>query len=289
MLNLFEYFDFRQYLLDYYQIKKLNNPSFSYQMFTEKCGFKNKSFIHQIIHSKKKISKSSIFRISKAIGHSKKEAVYFENLVAFNQARTVDEKKHYYKLLTLQNHRSSTKNPVKLITQDYFEYYSKWYHGAIRALIDMYPVKNDYRWLADNLYPPISPKEAKKSIELLQRLDFIKMTRQGYYKVTDKIITTGDEVTSTAVMNFHQQSTHLAHEAINRLPRDQRNITGLMLGISEKTYMEVCNRISNFRKELLELAEKDTNAKMVYQLNFHLFPLSNPRLLRKNPLKENQP
>ena len=44
--------------------------------------------------------------------------------------------------------------------RDQYEFYSKWYHSAIRSLIDMYPFKDDYSWLAKNVYPPIT-REAK--------------------------------------------------------------------------------------------------------------------------------
>ncbi|NLD99710.1 MAG: TIGR02147 family protein [Fibrobacter sp.] len=124
MVNIFDYSDFRLYLADYYTEKKAGTPSFSYQKFTEKCGFKNKSFLHQIIHTKKQISKSSIYAISKALGHTKSEALFFDTLVSFNQARTLDEKNHFFNQLNIlctSNKKSSANCEV---AKEHFEYYS---------------------------------------------------------------------------------------------------------------------------------------------------------------------
>lgn len=285
MEKIFEYFDFREFLGDYYSEKKTANPLFSYQSFTEKCGFKNKSFLHQIIHTRKQISKSSIYAISKALNLSKKESHYFESLVAFNQAKTLEEKTHFYQELTSLQTSSKDGASQAQVKQDHFEYYAKWYHGAIRAIIDLHKFKDDYQFLANVLYPPITVKEAKKGVELLERLGFIYKDESGYYKVTDKFITTGDEVISTAVMNFHQQTTRLAHNAINNVSREKRNISGLMLGISSSGYTQICQKISEFRKELLKIAENDTEANTVYQLNLHMFPLVNPKTT-VNPKKD---
>ncbi len=286
MPNLYEYFDYRKYIADYYSEEKKEDSSFSYQSFTEKCGFKNKSFIHQIIHTTKKISKSSIQSISKAMGHTKREVRYFEALVAFNQAQSLDDKNKFYERLISANARSKKPFQGKLIRQDQFEYYSKWYHGAIRALIDMQPYKDDFQTIAHSLYPPIPIREVKKSIDLLKRLEFIKKNNEGFYEVTDKIITTGDEVVGTAILNFHRQTAKLASEAINKTPRDLRNITGVMVGISPAGYQKIIEKLSDFRKEILSIAKSDQEASAVYQLNLHLFPLSNPKTMLSSLKKD---
>jgi uncharacterized protein (TIGR02147 family) len=276
---IYNYFDYRKYMDDYYSNEKKKDTSFSYQSFTIKCGFKNKSFLHQIIHTTKKISQSSINGISKAIGHSKREARYFKALVAFNQARSLEEKNKFYEQLILANARSKKPFKGKLIRQDQFEYYSKWHHGAIRALIGMQSFKDDSQTIAHCLYPPIPVREVKKSIDLLERLEFIKKNSEGYYTVTDNVISTGDEVVSTAVLNFHRQTAKLASEAINKVPRNARNITGVMMGISPAGYQKIIEKLSAFRKEILSIAQNDEKASAVYQLNLHLFPLSNPKTM----------
>jgi uncharacterized protein (TIGR02147 family) len=142
----------------------------------------------------------------------------------------------------------------------------------IRSLLDIHEFTDDYKWLAKMLSPGITPLQAKKSIQLLERLGLIEKRKNGTYTVTQKSLTTGQEVRSLAVQNFHTACTDLAKRAIAEIPSEIRNITGLTMGISDKTYEKVCEEIQKFQAKLIELAETDEEPERVYQLNFALFP-----------------
>ncbi len=96
MVNIFEYQNFRNYLHDYYLEQKKNKRNFSYRFFSGKAGINAPSFLYYVIKGKRNLTKNSIVKISHAIGHSRDEAEYFENLVFFNQAKTIIEKTHFY-------------------------------------------------------------------------------------------------------------------------------------------------------------------------------------------------
>ena len=83
MVIVFDYLDFRKYLRAYYREHKKQNCFFSYQVLTEKAGFNNRGFVYNIIKGTKKLTKSHCYKLSQALGHSKKEAEYFENIVAY--------------------------------------------------------------------------------------------------------------------------------------------------------------------------------------------------------------
>ncbi len=122
--------------------------------------------------------------------------------------------------------------------------------------------------------PPITLKQAKKSVKLLEKLGMISRQKNGIYRITDKSITTGKEVISLAVQNFHVECTKLAEKAIQQIGKKERNITGLTLGISKKSYDLICGQIQYFQERIMNIANSDDEADRVYQLNFHLFPLS---------------
>ena len=275
MLNVFDYTDYRKFLADYYAEQKEKMPQFSYKYFANKAGFKNKGFVFNIVKGVKNLSKTSIFKISRAMNLNKSKSDYFENLVAFNQAKELDEKNHFYTRMETVKNRGNKKNDLPLIRKDQYDFYSSWYLIAIRSLIDMHEFNDDYKSLAKNVYPAITPKQAKNAVQTLVKLGLIEKKNNGSYKIKDKTITTGKEVSSLAVANFHLETMKLAADALKYISKDKRNITGLTLGISPKTYETICEEIQNFQSKILELAEKDKDADSVYQLNFHLFPLSN--------------
>jgi uncharacterized protein (TIGR02147 family) len=141
----------------------------------------------------------------------------------------------------------------------------------------MHGFKDDYHDLAKKVNPPIKPKEAKKAVLVLEKLGLIIKRKDGTFRVSDKTITAGKEIVQLGLQNFHLQTLDLAKIALQDLPKDKRNISGLTLGISRKTYDAMCKEIESFQARLLAMAEADGEATNVYQLNFHFFPVSNVR------------
>jgi uncharacterized protein (TIGR02147 family) len=278
MPNIFEYIDFRKFLSDYYEEKKAKDPGFSYQVFADRAGFKNRGFVFNIIRGGKKLSKSNILKLSVALGLGRQEADYFETLIGMNQSAEYEVRKRFYERLEAIKNQGRKTSPVQTIRKDQYEFYSKWYHGAIRSLINNFEFRDDYGWLAKNVHPRISPLQARKSVELLKRLGLIKKQPEGLYGVTDKLITTGHDVAGLAITNFHLETLGLASDAIKELPRDKRNVTGLTLGISRKTYELICEKTREFQSEILELAKDDHDADRVYQYDFILFPVSDTEI-----------
>ena len=84
------------------------------------------------------------------------------------------------------------------------------------------------------------------------------------------------------ITNFHNDTGKLALQALAVLPVDKRNFSGMTLGISRETYNEICEEIYNLRMKILNKAEADKNADMVYQLNFQFFPVTKATIERKN-------
>jgi uncharacterized protein (TIGR02147 family) len=274
MPYVFEYTDYRKYLADWYNEKKKANSSFSYNAFAQKAGFKNKGFFHTVIYDKRNLSKPSVVKICQAIGLTKSEADYFENLVFFNQAVDLKERNYFYEKMNAVRSPQKAVSKTKQVRSDQYEFYSKWYHSAVRSIIDMYDFKGDFKWLAKMVMPPLSVKQAKQSVRLLEKLEMIAKHNNSTYKVTNKSITTGKEVVGLAVQNFHMECAELAKKAIQELPKSRRNITGLTLGISQKSYEQISGEIQEFQEKIMAIANKDEEADRVYQFNFHLFPIS---------------
>jgi|WetSurMetagenome_2_1015567.scaffolds.fasta_scaffold148597_2 uncharacterized protein (TIGR02147 family) len=274
MVNVFDYTDFRKYLAEYYEEKKRNNPRFSYQIIADKAGIKSKGFIYNIINGEKVLSKSNIFKLSKALDHNQYEADYFENCVAFSQSDDLLERKTLLEKLNKAKNIRKEPSKTQLLRKDQYEFISNWYHAVVRSIIGMYGFKGDYGLLAKMVNPPITATQAKHSVRLLEKLGLINRGENGDYTLSEAGLTTGKDVMSIAFQNFHIACIDLAKRAIAVFPVNKRNITGLTLGISEKSYDRICDEIQMFQSKIMEIANADKEANRVYQLNFHLFPTS---------------
>jgi uncharacterized protein (TIGR02147 family) len=274
MPSVFEYQDYRKFLGDFYGEKKTSRNAFSYQNFSRSAGFTSKSFVFNVINGRKNLSRASVVKMCEAMDLNKTESEYFENLVYYNQAKSFNERNFYFEKLNSIRPPASMPNSAWRLRKDQYEFYSNWYHSAIRSLIEMFPQQSDSRMLARMVYPAILPKQAKKSIDLLLRLGLISKQNNGTYKTVEKSLTTGEEVQSLAVQKFHIETMKLAEQAIKKLPQNKRNISGLTLGISKDAYLKICDLIYDCQNKIMDVANKDEKSNCVYQLNFHLFPVS---------------
>jgi uncharacterized protein (TIGR02147 family) len=274
MVNVFEYTDFRKYLSDFYDDKKKGNPRFSYQVIANKAGIKNKGFIYNIINGHKILSKSNIFKLSRALGHNRHEAEYFEHCVAFNQTSDATERKNILEKMTGIKDVGKGAGGAQLLRRDQYEFVSNWRHVAVRSIIGMYGFNGDYKKLARMVNPPITVPQAKHSVQLLEKLGLIKKGKDNDFTIAENGLTTGTDVMNVAFQNFHLDCADLAKRAIAVYPLSMRDMTGLTLGISRESYERIRKEIRIFQDAVMDIANADQASDRVYQLNFHFFPLS---------------
>jgi len=272
MIDPFEYLSYRKLLKDLYEDRKKEQPIFSYRYIAQKVGFASAGFFTNIISGKRNISPEFIFKFADVFKLKKSETEYFELLVNFEQAKDHERKRFYFEKIL--GHK---KSKITITDAWQYEFYSAWYYTAIRELIDIYPFKGNFEELAKRVSPPIKTQDAKKAVELLEKIGFIKMNDQGIYEQTDTFITTGYEAKSVAITNFLMEMSDLAKEAIDRYPRDKRDISSLTFTLSEQGFTTIQDRLKDFRREVLEIVREDKVKKRqdrVYHVNFHIFPLT---------------
>lgn len=269
MPNIFGYLNYRDFLRDYYREEKARSPVFSFQYFANKAGFKSKSFLKLVIDGRKNLTGDSLAKMAKAMRLGPKAFSYFEDLVAFNQAESHKLRNLFFEKLMAYNSRS----PGRLIHRNQYEFYSKWYHNTIRELVTWEDFRGDYEALAKRVKPPLSVRQVRQSVALLQKLGLIEKAGDGF-RQADSVITTGDEVASLAVQNFHLQNLFLAGESLDTVAPPDRDISCLVAGLSEKGFRLYKGEIQALRKRLLKIAKEDKGPVKVYHASFQLFPTS---------------
>lgn len=267
---IFEYMNYREYLDDVYRKKKSRGKFYSFRIFSQKAGFKSPNFLKLVITGERNLSKESVFKFSKALKHNKREAEYFENLVFFNQAKTLEEKNEYLKSMMKYRKKS---DPQKIEESEY-KYYSAWWHPVVRELATAHDFNGDFRALGQMVVLAIPAADAEKSVQLLLSLGFIRQTTAGLYEQSQKSLTTGPQVRSVAVANYHRAMMDLAGQSIERFDSSRRDITSLTVAVSDETCKTIIERLQQFRRELLDLVDTEEPAEKVIQVNFQLFPLS---------------
>jgi uncharacterized protein (TIGR02147 family) len=271
MINLFEYQNYRDYLKAYYNEQKAEKKSFSYRSFSKKAGIQAASFLFYVIEGKRNLTKNSLLKISGAIGHTREEADYFENLVFFNQADNIHDKTLYYSRIV------EVRKPffMQTIPLDRYEYYTVWYHSVIREIVTFLDFRDNYSQLGAALIPPISGKQARESIVLLEKLGFIERDHDGLYHQTENVIGVRPVPSDSFVIEkFQMEMLQVALKAFENITIYDRMSSSTTFSISEETFKLFKMKAREFRKELAEIARLDSAQECVYQLTMNLFPVS---------------
>lgn len=269
MVNVFEYTDYRIFLKDAYDERRKASSNFSYRFIASKVGFASPGFFTNVLKGKKDISLKLAHKFADLFKLGRKEKEYFEVLVLFNKATGNGEKKEYLdRLLALRG------THVKKLEAFQYEYFEKWHYMAVREALALIPFKGDFRALAGLIQPPISVPEARKAVELLERLGLVRPGPDGVYERTDAVISAGDEISRVLLNAYQVQAMELAKLALDHLPSGTRNFSTLTLSVSGSTYAAMVEELRSFRRRLLEMAGRSQDPDRIYQMNFHVFPLT---------------
>ncbi len=273
-ISVYDYTDYRKYLLDYYQDQKSKNRSFSYRFFSRKAAINSIGLYKDVVDGRQSLGRSLILKFSQALGLGLRENEYFEQMVYFNEAKTVEERKAYFGRMI-----ACCESKAFRVDADRYEYYSRWYYSAIRALITCHPFVDDYDSLAKALNPAIRPAQAKQAVKILEKLEFIVRNKMGYWQLNHSVISSGvlsedQRINGLNIVNFQKSMMTLASEAFERHPFEQLSMSTLTLSLSKGTFLRFKEEISVLRKKFAHLAESDKSPDRVYQLNYQFFPLS---------------
>ena len=223
----------------------------------------------KILQGERHIGAKSIPAFIRLLGLSARKAEYFELLVLYGKAKTNREIKHYFEKILNFSEISSHK-----IESDKYEFYRKWYYTVVREVIHLFPFSGDYKWLAGMIEPPITHAEAKKAVTLLERLGLIRRNAKGIFKQTSPFITTGEGWKSIAIRSFQKECLRLAARAIDETPKDLRDISTVTLTLDDEGFEKIRERIVDFQRELIGIADACSKVNAVYQVNVQVFPMS---------------
>ena len=134
--------------------------------------------------------------------------------------------------------------------------------------------REDADWIARRLKPAITAAEARRALEVLLQLGLLRRNSSGKLEQSEALITSGDEISSAAIGQFHREMIRKGGESIDRFPGAAREVSSVTLGLSEAGQLQVKTLVQRFRKDLLEIAARERGPTGVVQINFQVFPLA---------------
>ncbi|MBN1575841.1 MAG: TIGR02147 family protein [Chitinispirillaceae bacterium] len=268
MKSIYTYYDYRRYISDFYLEKKSQNPIYSFRYIAGKVGIDH-ALVVKIMQGDRHISSRKVEAFAAFLGLSDRQTVYFKFLVAFGKAKNNEESRHYFEKLL-----AFSEIDEKKVDAGQYEFYKRWYYTAVREILNIKPFRDDYQWLADTVHPAITLSEAKKAVKLLDRLGMIRRDAKEYYRLSEQFVTTGDDWQSIAVRSFQKEACSLAAQAIDAVPKEERDISTVTVSLNEEGYARMKESFARLRREMVEIAASCQTVDRAYQMNLQLFPVS---------------
>jgi len=268
MASVFDHMDYRAYLGQWYREAKAAQPGLSYRTIATRVGFRSPSFFTQILQGKSNIRLETTEGFATLIGLKGRERAYFLDLVAWNQAR--DERTASLARKRLERFRSFK---LKVLEAEQSAFLGEWHHAAVRELLAIHPTRDGWERLGSLLEPPLPAETVKRSVDLLLSLGLAVKTARGIER-KDAALSTGTAPRVQETRDYYLQMLDLARQALDRFPREERNLSWVTLSVSDECRLEIVEELRTFRKKLLEIAARDPHPTRVHQLNLQFFPLS---------------
>lgn len=268
--SIYEYLDYRAYLRDLFGFLKETRRHFSHRFFAREAGFASPNYLKLVMDGKRNLTNESVAKVAKGFRLNRAEREFFENLVFMNQAPSHEERNHYYQRMMAVKGFAE----VHRIDKASYDYFSKWYCPVIREIVGFGDRRRTPGEIARILDPPITPREAEKALKLLMDLGLIRKDADGRWEKVSKTVSTGPEVKSLVIANYHREMLRLAAESLERHPAAERDITSVTISVHRGRMAELKERTARFRRELLEMACDDEDADRVIQVNLQVYPLS---------------
>ncbi|MEY4065905.1 MAG: hypothetical protein RIR26_2113 [Pseudomonadota bacterium] len=266
-----QYLDYASFLEDTFQWLKDKVDRYSYIQFAEDLGFSKTNVVHLMIRGKRRLSPKGADRIIETLHIKNTERQYLETLVRYQNARLASDREALFaKLMSLKSR--SLSSPLE---QDQLEYFNEWFHPVIRELVGMKGFTPDPYWIVKHIDPRVLPEQARKSLELLEKLNLVRRNESdGKLELTQQHISTGDEIASHAVVRYHQKTIEIGRESVMNFDHTERSVSAVTVSISPEQFEKIGEEIAVFRKRILDLCAQSEDANRVYQLNIQFFPLT---------------
>ncbi len=276
MPNIRDYLDYRTFLRDRYREKRNEDKSLNYVRLAKAAGLRSPGHITSIFNGNRNISASSLKGFARILSLSAADKEYLRRLVAFNHARTHEEKqKHFESLVSMNRSGGRTVDPAE------YQYFSRWYNPVIRELVAVVPVDGTtIPKLGRLVRPRLNTKDVRWSIALLEKLRLIHKDENGRYHRVDRVLSTGEVTRPLLIRTYQRETADLAKEALDTCVPEERDISTVTLSVSAKRFAQMREKVKRLREELVQMAIDEEDADRVFQCNIQLFPVTHdPKLL----------
>ncbi|MFW7379284.1 MAG: TIGR02147 family protein [Oligoflexus sp.] len=265
------FLDYKPFFAALFSQAKEKLGKYTYHEYAEDMGFAATNIMHQFIRGHRKLTSKAAVQIVKLLDLRGTERRYFEAMVEYCNTNVPAKREELFQKMLLEKSQVLSSDQDK----DWLDYLSEWYHPVVREIVGLQGFRADSQWISDQIQPRIRPEQARKSLELLERLGFIEATDDGNsYRQTEKSLSTGHAVRGIGFTRYHQKMIEMGKESLANAKGNKRDVSASTISVDEATFHKIKSMIHEFNAKVMTECGEAEHPDRVYQLNIQLFPFA---------------
>lgn len=261
------YDDYRLYLTEAFETRRVRNPNYSLRAFARDLGLAV-STLAEVQKGKYGLSPVRAQEVAAKLNLSQRQCEHFADLITSQFARSKEQR-----AAAKTSVENRINNFVQEVPLDSFKVVSEWHHMAFLELMDLEKNHLDKPRYAKKL--GVSLEVIEDSLDRMGRLGLIEITENSV-KPTSQFTSVNNNYNSEAVRSFHKQVIEKALYAIERHDNEKREVSSTLFSIKREDFPAARKALMEFRREFASKFGTTENADDVCSLSMQFFSLLSP-------------
>ena len=268
MKPITEYQDYREFMRDFYEERK-RSSLFSWREFSKLAGFTSPNYVQLVCEGKSRLSKTGVEKVAEAMGLAGADRDYFLAMERFGDAKNDATKIQAFN----EMQKIAKENRLRVVDAEAFKYFESWVNPVLRELAPIMPGAT-LGEIASKIRSDTTGAQVRDILQFLVKANLLKKNNDGTYEQTQKSVKGSKETIPLVIRAMNKKMTDLAAHSIANDPVEERNFSGVTMGIDKPTYDRITKEIDAFRKKIVDIANECQSIDQVYQMNLQIFPLT---------------
>ena len=277
--KLAEYTDFRKYLKDVYDYRRLTEATgarpYSYSTFSAAADIRSPNYLKLIIEGKRNLSPDMIWRFGKALRLSREETNEFAVLVNYGQCDDPLERNKYLKQLSeLRSQRDLQEGQID---QKSWDKVPDWIGWILYAMADQVNTGFSPEQLQKLIRPRVDLPELRAALEKLISAGELENGPNGEMRRARELMESPQDLPVSQIRKLQADLIYLGIESLFKDSPKEREFGGLTLALTQEEYEQVRFELRQMRKRIhkdVMTKRRESKGERVYQLNVQLFPVT---------------
>lgn len=177
--QLYQFTEPREILAQIFQEKRGHNPNFSLRAWSRSLGFRNPSYLSDVMRGKIRLKPKLAIKIAKTLGISEDEQRYFEALVYHHNASDETEKEFF--AATMRKYRPEILFE-EVDESSFFTWAKSWLYFIADEVPALKDFKEDYGYLARRIGEDVTPQMMERALKDLEAQGILQRDAKGRLK-----------------------------------------------------------------------------------------------------------